>query len=171
MSKKVKINLFISLVFFLFVILKDSYPALSGFGILACIIFAIHLNGSYKSNNISPPLNRPTDFELDKNGNFKIISFTKNPMTILVKLSGKPRREIYKINYISIDKKGDYLFYATDEFNKEVTFYYYETASLITYDGKAYHTFDDLVLAMTNKSFFKKFEKLRCQYLQHIKGS
>ncbi|MCT8830304.1 hypothetical protein [Glaesserella parasuis] len=170
MSKRLKGNLWIALAFFVAMGLGEKSPALGGFGILACIIYAVIFNRKFKKEK-APANAKPADFELDENGNFKIISFAKNPMSILVKLVGKPRREVYKIIAISIDKKGDYLFYTTDEFNKEVNFYYYETASLITYDGKAYHTFDDLVLAMTNKSFFKKFEKLRCQYLQHIKGS
>ncbi|MGX2949338.1 hypothetical protein ACWIUA_00320 [Ursidibacter sp. B-7004-1] len=123
-----------------------------------------------KNEKKSAIQSKPTSFELDSDGNFKIISFEKNPMEILVKLTGKPRREFYKIKAILMDKEGNYLFQCDDEFNKKVNFYYYQTASLITFNNQAYHTFDELILAMTNKKFLKKFEQLRNNYLSHLQN-
>lgn len=169
MSKRLKGNLWIALAFFVAMGLGEQSPALGGFGILACVVYAVIFNRKFKKDTV--PKNRESeDFELDENNHFKILSFEKNPREILVKLPGKPRREVYKVLSIAMDNHGQYLFNLLDEFNNHTELYYSEAASLITYDEKAYHTFDELILGMTNKSFFNKFDKLRNQYLQHLKN-
>lgn len=110
------------------------------------------------------------EFDFDENGHYRILPSYSCQHEILVKIPKRTRRELFKLQYIALDKQGNYVFCIKDQFGTENRVFYQDINSLITsaYTNKAYRTLDEFVQNVHGSVTFWVFNRLRKKYFKYL---
>lgn len=112
---------------------------------------------------------RMTNFHFTDEGYYPLGDISARPAKIKANFGFPRMKELTVLGFL-LDKQGYPIFQVRDEFDNEVFYSYQELTSLIHYNNETYHTFNDFLLACTNKKFFQNFLNIKDDYLYFLKN-